>query len=146
MTGWRVGFAVGRAEAISALLRVKSNMDSGVFTAIQVTAVEALKNSFGFSKKTNIIYRKRRDLLVSGLKSMGFPVTPNPATFYVFTRLPQGITDSTVFCKGLLEKAGIVATPGVGFGAAGEGYIRFALTVPETEIREAIVRMKKVLA
>ncbi len=60
--------------------------------------------------------------------------------------LPQGITDSTVFCKGLLEKAGIVATPGVGFGAAGEGYIRFALTVPEAEIREAIVRMKKVLA
>lgn len=146
MTGWRVGFAVGRAEAISALLRVKSNMDSGVFTAIQMTAVEALKNSFGFSKKTNIMYRKRRDLLVAGLKSMGFPVTPNPATFYVFTRLPQGITDSTIFCKGLLEKAGIVATPGVGFGAAGEGYIRFALTVPETEIREAIVRMKKVLA
>ncbi len=146
MTGWRVGFAVGRAEAISALLRVKSNMDSGVFTAIQMTAVEALKNSFGFSKKTNIMYRKRRDLLVAGLKSMGFPVGPNPATFYVFTRLPQGITDSTVFCKGLLEKAGIVATPGVGFGAAGEGYIRFALTVPEAEIREAIVRMKKVLA
>jgi LL-diaminopimelate aminotransferase len=146
MTGWRVGFAVGRAEAISALLRVKSNMDSGVFTAIQMTAVEALKNSFGFSKKTNIMYRKRRDLLVAGLKSMGFPVMPNPATFYVFTRLPQGITDSTVFCKGLLEKAGIVATPGVGFGAAGEGYIRFALTVPEAEIREAIVRMKKVLA
>lgn len=146
MTGWRVGFAVGRAEAISALLRVKSNMDSGVFTAVQMTGVEALKNSFGFSKKTNIMYRRRRDVLVAGLKSLGFPVTPNPATFYVFTRLPFGSKDSTAFCKNLLEKAGIVATPGVGFGAAGEGYIRFALTVSEVEIKEALVRMKKVLA
>ncbi len=146
MTGWRVGFAVGRAEAISALLRVKSNMDSGVFTAIQMTGVEALNNSFGFSKKTNTMYRKRRDLLVAGLKSLGFPVTPNPATFYVFTRLPYGSQDSTAFCKNLLEKAGIVATPGVGFGPAGEGYIRFALTVQEPEIKEALVRMKKVLA
>ncbi len=145
MTGWRVGFAVGRAEAISALLRVKSNVDSGVFTAIQMTAIEALKNSFGFSKKTNVVYRRRRDRLVAGLRSLGFPVTPNPATFYVFTRLPEGASDSTAFCRRLLEKAAIVATPGVGFGPAGEGYVRFALTVAEPEIREAILRLKKVL-
>lgn len=144
MTGWRVGFAIGREEAISALLRVKSNVDSGVFTAVQVTAIEALKNSFGFSKKTNIIYRKRRDLLVAGLKSLGFPVKANEASFYVFTKLPAGYTDSTVFCKDLLEKAGIVATPGVGFGKPGEGYVRFTLTVGEPEIREAILRMKKI--
>ena len=143
MTGWRIGFALGRAEAISALLRVKSNIDSGVFTAIQMTAIDALKNSFGFSKKTNILYRKRRDLLVSGLKELGFPVKSNPATFYVFTRLPQGYSHSTDFCRDLLEKAGIVATPGVGFGAPGEGYVRFTLTVPEPEIREALIRMRK---
>lgn len=144
MTGWRVGFAVGREEVISALLRVKSNIDSGVFTGIQKTAIEALKNSFGFSKKTNALYRRRRDLLVSGLKDLGFPVQPNPATFYVFTRLPNRRTDSSVFCKELLEGAGIVATPGVGFGPSGEGYARFTLTVPEPEIREALARMKKV--
>jgi len=143
MTGWRIGFAVGRQEVISGLLRVKSNLDSGVFTAIQKTAIEALKKSFAFSKKTNQMYRRRRDLLVEGLKELGFPVEPNPATFYVFTRLPRGEKDSTLFCKRLLENTGIVATPGVGFGPAGEGYVRFTLTVEETEIREAIRRMRK---
>ena len=146
MTGWRVGFAVGRPELISALLRVKSNMDSGVFTAIQLTAAQALGMSFAFSKATNRLYRRRRDLLVSGLKHLGFPVKPNPASFYVFTRLPGAFKDSTRFCGELLEKTGIVATPGVGFGAAGEGYVRFALTVPEPEIREALARMKTVFA
>ena len=90
------------------------------------------------------MYRRRRDLLVAGLKELGFPVEPNPATFYVFTRLPRGEKESALFCKRLLEKAGIVATPGVGFGPAGEGYVRFALTVAEAEIREAIRRMKEV--
>lgn len=145
MTGWRVGFAAGRAEAVSALLRVKSNIDSGVFTAIQKTAVEALANSFGFSSKTNQMYRRRRDLLVAGLKELGFPVRSNEATFYVFTRLPKGQRDSSAFCKKLLEDTGIVVTPGVGFGPAGEGYVRFTLTVSEPDIREALTRMKKAL-
>ncbi len=144
MTGWRVGFAVGKSEVIAALLKVKSNLDSGVFTAIQKTAIEALKNSFGFSKRTNVLYRRRRDLLVAGLKKLGFPVKPNPATFYVFTRLPHGQSGSAVFCKNLLEKTGVVATPGVGFGASGEGYVRFTLTVDEDRIREALRRMKEV--
>ena len=144
MTGWRVGFAVGREEIIRGLLRVKSNLDSGVFTAIQLTAAEALKRSPAFSRKMNRMYRRRRDLLVAGLREVGFPVKPNPASFYVFTRLPKGYKNSTQFCKNLLESAGIVATPGVGFGPAGEGYVRFTLTVPEPQIREAIRRMKKV--
>jgi LL-diaminopimelate aminotransferase len=145
MTGWRIGFALGRPELISALLRVKANVDSGVFTAVQKTGAEALKNSFGFTKKANILYRRRRDLLVRGLKELGFPVKPNPATFYVFTRLPGGAGDSAKFCRELLEKTGIVTTPGVGFGAAGEGYVRFALTVEEADIREAIARMRRAL-
>jgi len=144
MTGWRVGFAVGREEAVTALLKVKSNIDSGVFTAIQRVGIEALKKSFDVSKKSSVVYRKRRDLLVQGLKGLGFPVKPNPATFYVFTRLPKGRRDSAGFCRHLLENAGIVATPGVGFGPAGEGYVRFTLTVPEPEIKEALNRMKKV--
>ena len=144
MTGWRIGFAVGREELIGALLKVKSNLDSGVFTAVQKTGIEALKNSFGFSKKTNILYRRRRDLLVTGLKELGFPVKPNSATFYLFTRLPNGELDSALFCKTLLEKCGIVATPGVGFGLAGEGFVRFTLTVAESGIKEAITRMRKI--
>ena len=144
MTGWRVGFAVGRAEVIGPLLKVKSNLDSGVFTAIQRASIAALEKSFSFSQKTNRIYRRRRDLLVKGLKSLGFQAKPNEATFYLFTRLPNGLTASTLFCKELLEKTGIVATPGVGFGAAGEGYVRFTLTVGEPQIKEAILRMKKV--
>ncbi len=141
MTGWRIGFAVGGPQAIAALLRVKSNLDSGAFTAVQSAAIVALKNIVSFSKKNNILYRRRRDLLVSGLKELGFPVKPNPATLYVFTRLPGEAKDSTQFCKNLLEKTGIVTAPGVGFGAGGEGYVRFALTVPESRIREAISRM-----
>ena len=144
MTGWRIGFAIGREEVIAALLKVKSNVDSGVFTAIQKTSMEALKNSFGFSKKTNRLYRRRRDLLVAGLKDLGFPVKNIEASFYVFSRMPKGQRDSSVFCKDLLEKTGIVATPGVGFGPAGEGYVRFTLTVAEPEIREALARMRKV--
>ncbi len=144
MTGWRIGFALGREEVIAALLKVKSNIDSGVFTAVQKTSIEALKNSFGFSKKTNSLYRRRRDLLVAGLKGLGFSVKPNPATFYVFMSLPAGQKDSAFFCKELLEKTGVVATPGVGFGNTGEGYVRFTLTVAEPKIHEAIARMKKV--
>ena len=144
MTGWRVGFAIGRAEVIAALLKVKANVDSGVFTAIQKTGIEALKNSFGFSKQANRLYRRRRDLLVAGLRELGFPVKNIKAGFYVFTRLPKGQKNSASFCKDLLEKTGIVATPGVGFGSAGEGYVRFTLTVAESEIREAITRMRKI--
>ncbi len=144
MTGWRLGFAVGRSEIIQGLLKVKSNIDSGVFTAVQQAGIAALENSSAFSKKTNALYRRRRDLLVKGLREVGFPVRANPATFYVFTRLPKGFRDSTFFCKNLLEATGIVATPGVGFGAAAEGYARFTLTVPEPQIREAVRRMKKV--
>ncbi len=144
MTGWRVGFAVASAAYLGPLLKIKSNVDSGVFTAVQLAGANALENSFDFSRRTNRMYRKRRDLLVGGLKKLGFPVRPNEATFYVFTRLPGARKDSTAFCKELLEKAGIVATPGVGFGASGEGYVRFTLTVPEPLIREAIARMKRV--
>ena len=143
MTGWRIGFALARGEVIEALLKVKTNIDSGVFTAIQKASIEALKNSFEFSKKTNRRYRSRRDLLVAGLKALGFPVKNIEAGFYVFTRLPKGQKDSAAFCKALLEKAGIVATPGVGFGPSGEGYVRFTLTVEEPEIREALSRMRR---
>lgn len=145
MTGWRLGFACGNAKLIQGLARVKSNIDSGVFSAIQLAGVEALKQADVFTKKMNRMYKKRRDLLVSGLKSLGWDVKPPEATFYLWCRIPQGAGSSMEFTKFLLEKAGIVATPGVGFGKNGEGYIRFTLTVPETRIRQALQRLKKVL-
>ncbi len=143
MTGWRIGFALGKSQFVDPLLKVKSNLDSGVFTAIQKTAITALENSFSFTPEINKMYRSRRDILVSGLRELGFPIQPNPATFYVFTRMPKGEKNSRKFCEKLLSQTGIVATPGIGFGPSGEGYVRFTLTVPEPKIHEALARMKR---
>jgi LL-diaminopimelate aminotransferase len=145
MTGWRLGFACGNADAIAALAKVKSNIDSGVFSAIQLAGADALKRTAEFTSKTNAMYVKRRNVLIAGLKSLGWNVTAPEATFYVWCRLPKGHTSSIAFSKHLLEKAAIVCTPGVGFGKFGEGYARFTLTVPEDRIKMAIERLKKVL-
>ncbi len=145
MTGWRLGFVAGNAEAISALAKIKSNIDSGVFSAIQLAGADALKRTAKFTGETNAMYAKRRNVLIAGLKSLGWNVQAPEATFYVWCRLPKGHTSSIEFSKFLLDKAHIVCTPGVGFGKYGEGYARFTLTVPEDRIKLAIERMKKVL-
>jgi LL-diaminopimelate aminotransferase len=142
MTGWRLGFAVGNKEIIKGLGKVKSNVDSGVFDAIQIAGIAALSSSQACVEETNKIYQKRRDALIKGLTAMGLSVNPPKATFYIWAPVPEGFT-SISFAKILLEEAGIVATPGVGFGEAGEGYIRFALTKPVERINEAVERMKK---
>jgi LL-diaminopimelate aminotransferase len=142
MTGWRLGFAVGNKDLIRGLGKVKSNVDSGVFDAIQIAGIAALRSSQAGVEETNKIYEERRDALVEGLTAMGLVVKPPKATFYVWAPVPEGFT-SISFAKILLEDAGIVATPGVGFGDAGEGYIRFALTKPVGRIKEAVERMKK---
>ena len=117
-------------------------MDSGVFDAIQIAGIAALRSSQAGVVETNKIYEERRDALVEGLKAMGIKVKSPKATFYVWAPVPKGFT-SISFAKLLLEDAGIVATPGVCFGEAGEGYIRFALTKPVERIKEAVERMKK---
>jgi LL-diaminopimelate aminotransferase len=142
MTGWRLGFAVGNKELIKGLGKVKSNVDSGVFDSIQLAGIAALNSSQTCVEETNNIYEERRDVLIKGLKAMGLEVKPPKATFYIWAPVPKGFT-SISFAKLLLEGAGIVATPGVGFGEAGEGYIRFALTKPVDRIKEAVERMKK---
>jgi len=142
MTGWRLGFAVGNKELIKGLGKVKSNVDSGVFNAIQKAGIAALCSSQACVEETNQIYKERRDALIEGLQAMGLEVKPPKATFYIWAPVPKGFT-SIGFAKLLLEEAGIVATPGVGFGDAGEGYIRFALTKPVERIKEAVERMKK---
>lgn len=141
MTGWRVGFAVGHAEVLSALAKIKGNVDSGVFTAVQEAAITAIENIDGQAvAEIREVYRRRRDALVPHLKEMGFVVQSPRATFYVWARCPKGY-DSMACASKLLDEAAIVAIPGVGFGRYGEGFVRFALTVDEDRIREATGRM-----
>ena len=142
MTGWRIGFACGNRQVIEALASVKSNIDSGIFQAIQYAGIAALNNSSGeLLKRLSSMYQERRDILVDGLNSLGWKVTKPRATFYVWLSVPPG-SSSTSLSKFLLEKANIIVTPGTGFGENGEGYIRMALTVSKDRIREAIGRLK----
>jgi len=141
MTGWRVGFAVGNSDLIAGLRQVKSNLDSGIFMAIQHAAIAGLDYEGPFFEKMLSTYRKRRDALVEGLNSIGFNVPKPGATFYAWIPVPEGHT-SEGLCKLLLEKASIVTTPGNGFGPSGEGYIRAALTVSEERIKAAVERIR----
>ncbi|MFP4475934.1 MAG: LL-diaminopimelate aminotransferase [Desulfatibacillaceae bacterium] len=141
MTGWRLGFAVGNADVIAGLGQVKSNIDSGAFDAIQHAGITALDSDQQCVRDMQAVYEKRRDVLCEGLKSLGFAVTAPRATFYVWFRVPDGHT-SAGFAGKLLEETGIVSTPGNGFGAAGEGYVRMALTRDEDRMREAVERIR----
>lgn len=142
MTGWRLGFAVGNKDLIAGFGKVKSNIDSGAFDAIQRAGITALTSSQQCVADMNRIYTERRNVLLKGLRELGLDVKPPKATFYVWARVPEGY-DSMGFSKLLLENAGIVATPGVGFGQYGEGYIRFALTKTVPRMNEAVERMSK---
>jgi LL-diaminopimelate aminotransferase len=143
MTGWRIGWAAGNAEIIGGLGRIKSNIDSGIFEAIQVAGIEALEGDQQCLADMRQIYTERRDVLVEGLKKLGINAEPPSATFYVWFEVPSGHTSSS-FAELLLEKAGIVATPGNGFGAPGEGYVRMALTVSKERLEEAVDRIAKI--
>ena len=143
MTGWRVGFACGNKELVGALAKVKSNIDSGIFSAIQLAGVAALTGPQDHVRDMCRIYQERRDVLVDGLRSLGWDVSSPKATFYLWFKVPKKI-GSIKFASLLLEKADIVATPGVGFGENGEGFIRMALTVSKDRIREALGRLKKI--
>jgi LL-diaminopimelate aminotransferase len=134
---------VGHAEIVSTLGRVKTNIDSGVFQAIQEAGTEALSHFNTPFPEVISIYERRRDILVKGLREIGLEVDLPRATFYVWFQVPRGYS-SAQFAGLLLEKGGIVATPGNGFGEAGEGYIRMALTVGEKRLEEAIKRLKQI--
>lgn len=140
MTGWRIGFAIGNRDILGGLGKVKTNVDSGAFEVVQEAGIAALNGPQDCIRKMNGVYKERRDALLAGLKELGFEVKTPKATFYVWTRVKGSSLD---FSRMLLEKAGIVATPGVGFGEYGEGYIRFALTQPVDRINEAVERMRK---
>lgn len=142
MTGWRIGWVCGNAGIISGIAKVKSNIDSGIFSALQVAGIEALSGPQGHIQKMCAIYQERRDALCDGLKAMGWNVSRPRAAFYVWVCLPEEY-DSQKFSTLLLDKCAIVATPGIGFGRYGDGYIRFALTVSKERIEDALERIKK---
>jgi len=144
MTGWRIGFAVGNAKVLAGLGKIKTNLDSGIFQAIQEAGIEALKIGESILREIRNTYQERRDALYAGLKKIGLEAEKPEATFYLWVKVPKGF-DSASFVGHLLNKAGVLATPGNGFGAHGEGYIRFALTVPAKRIKEAVERIRKVL-
>lgn len=142
MTGWRVGFAVGNASVLAGLGKIKSNLDSGIFQALQEASIRALDLPDSALSGLRQLYQKRRDIFVPGLVRAGLRVTPPKASFYIWAGLPKGVTSEDAALS-LLDKAGIVATPGTGFGTSGEGYIRFALTVGEDRLAEATARIEK---
>ena len=141
MTGWRVGFCVGNAKVIRGLGMIKTNVDSGVFGAIQRAGIEALEGDQSGVESSIDVYRDRRDVLVRGLTEAGLRVHPCRATFYLWTEVPDSFTSAS-FVKHLLERADVAAVPGTAFGEFGEGYIRFALTAGSERIREAAERIR----
>ena len=143
MTGWRIGMAVGNSDLISGLAQVKSNVDSGVFQAVQEAAVEALRLADEVVEPSRRVYQERRDVLVSGLHAAGLECEKPRATFYVWVSVPKGLTSSQLTAK-LLDEAGVVTTPGNGFGVAGEGFIRLTLCVPKDRLKEGVERIGQV--
>ena len=142
MTGWRVGFALGGAERIAALGQVKSNTDSGIFTAIQMAAKTALDSYETITPPIRELYRERRDAFVRGLRQLGWDVPTPRATFYVWIPWSRGLSSMDLAAR-LLEQADIVMTPGLGFGKTTDGYIRAALTVETPRLLEAVDRIAK---
>ena len=140
MTGWRIGFAVGEKELVQGLAKVKSNIDSGVFTAIQYAGAYALDNLERIVPPLRAIFKERRDYLARALHEHGFELKIPQATFYLWVKVPKGFT-STEFCRKLLEELDIVVTPGNGFGPSGEGYFRIALTVGVDTLKRAVERL-----
>ena len=144
MTGWRIAFACGNREAVQALGTVKNNMDSGQFTAVQEAAIVALTQDQQCVADMCALYRRRRDLVVEALRSIGLECTAPKATIYVWAKVPAGETSES-FATKLLERAHVIVTPGSGYGPDGEGYVRISLTTPDDRLVEAVDRIRETM-
>jgi LL-diaminopimelate aminotransferase len=140
MTGWRIGMAVGNSTVINALKTMKSNLDSGIPQAIQYAAIEALTGPQNCIKEHNAIYQRRRDLIVDTLNKMGLEAKPPKASLYIWAKVPKGY-NSVEFANDLLDKVGVVVTPGIGYGRNGEGYVRLSVTIPDASLLKGLSRM-----
>jgi LL-diaminopimelate aminotransferase len=144
MTGWRIGWVVGAPGPIEAIRRLKTNIDSGIFGAVQRAGIAALEGPMDHLEACVERYRARRDLLCDGLKSIGVVVEPPKGSIYVWAPVPEGHT-SVSFTQVLLERADIVVAPGSGYGARGEGFVRFSLTLPDERLEEGVERLRRVV-
>ena len=140
MTGWRVGWIAGNAEVVERYRQLKTNLDSGMFDALQHAGVAALTAARDFPGEMSEVYRRRRDLMVDALTAIGLPSEPPSATPYIWIRVPNS-HDSASFTELVLEQAGVIVSPGPSFGASGEGYVRISLTVPDERLEEAAGRI-----
>jgi LL-diaminopimelate aminotransferase len=144
MAGCRIGYVAGNSEVIQALGRLKSNLDYGIFAPIEQAAILALLYGEAFAEENRRLYQNRRDALINGLREAGWDVNPPKASMFVWARIPEGWTSKTIAFS-LIDKAGVVVTPGNAFGAHGEGFVRIALVQPEEVLLEACARIKKAL-
>jgi LL-diaminopimelate aminotransferase len=142
MTGWRCAAILGNREAIQSYWRLKTNVDSGLFEAVQLAGVAALEGPPEALAGMNEIYSRRRDLVVSALAEIGVDVASPKGTIYVWAPVPEGHT-STSFCEHVLEEAAVVISPGSMYGPSGEGFFRISLTAPDERISEAVERMRE---
>jgi LL-diaminopimelate aminotransferase len=145
MTGWRIGFCVGGAEPVRALATLKTNLDSGIWNAVQRAAIAALTGPMDHLDTLRALYQKRRDVVVGTLNRLGWDLEPPLGSIYVWAPTPQGQT-SAQFADLLLDRAGVVVAPGRGYGAGGEGYVRFSLTVPDDQLAEAMDRIAEAVS
>ncbi|MBI5519686.1 MAG: LL-diaminopimelate aminotransferase [Desulfovibrio sp.] len=142
MTGWRIGMAVGNATLVKGLAKVKEQMDSGIFQAVQEAGIVALDQGDQFCVGLRQIYKERRDVVVDALKKCGISCRTPDASFYIWSKVPKGFTSQDFVTK-LLKETGVVTTPGNGFGTPGEGYFRISLTVDTDRLKEAVLRISQ---
>jgi LL-diaminopimelate aminotransferase len=144
MTGWRVAAIAGNADVVERYRHLKTNLDSGMFDALQLAAVTALTDERGFPHKMSEVYRRRRDLLIDALAAIGLPAEPPRATPYIWLQVPNGY-DAAAFTQLVLEQSAVVVSPGPSFGASGEGFVRMSLTVPDERLEDAARRIESSL-
>jgi LL-diaminopimelate aminotransferase len=141
MTGWRSGLVAGNAEVVERFRQLKTNLDSGMFEAVQRATIAALTEAREFPREMSAVYERRRDLVAEGLAAIGLAIEPPRATPYVWVRVPEGHTSES-FAELVLEKAGVVVSPGPAYGPSGEGYFRLSLTVPDEQLEKAVSRIE----
>jgi LL-diaminopimelate aminotransferase len=144
MTGWRTAAMVGNAAAVDAYRTLKTNVDSGMFDAVQLAAVRALNDGDEVPRRMSEIYARRRDLVCGALAEIGVDVTPPKGTIYVWAPVPAGHTSAS-YCELVLEESGVVVSPGSSYGPGGEGFFRISLTVPDERLSEAVERLRSSL-
>ena len=144
MTGWRCAAIVGNAEAIASYWRLKSNIDSGLFDAVQLAGAAALAPEVAAEVRAmNAVYQRRRDLVCDALKEAGVDVTPPKGTIYIWAPIPPGFASAAAYCEHVLEEAAVVISPGGAYGASGEGFFRISLTTPDDRLLEAVERLRR---